>query len=107
LHISFQDERIRQLCVSAQEASEELGGELAAKLHGRLADMMSAHCLAELIAGNPRQTASGDFIVTLGEGFDLRFRPVHRPLPTLASGDADLERIRRVKLLSIGRGDSP
>lgn len=108
LHLAFENRPLRDICLSESAAAEAFGVEVANFLRARLADMIVAESLGELVTGNVRPVPGSDsglFVVDLGTSAQLRFRANH---PKAREGSALLpDRISRVIVLSVEVNDVP
>lgn len=104
LQISFQDEELRQLCESSADTEHGLGVSGARNLQARLADIISAENMRELIVGKARTPAGYDedyFIVDIGESRVVLLKSIHAKRPISDLGGIDLSRVTRVKIVGI------
>jgi proteic killer suppression protein len=108
LELAFANRSLRTLCESRAQAERHLGRAVAQKLRRRLSDLRAATNVKDLIAGRPGEVGHGRLghvAVELTSDSRLVFCSNHVVLPVLATGDVDWEKVRRVKILSIGSGD--
>lgn len=105
MEISFDSIELRALCEDEDLARQELGSTVSHLLKNRLADIDSATCVGDLVAGRPRfeDHGAGRIVLELAEGFILAFTPNQRRLPVTSSGALDWGRVGRVKLVAIER----
>jgi plasmid maintenance system killer protein len=104
VEIAFAKKSLRQLCESERTARRSLGARVAERLKRRLADLRAANCVADLVAGRPRELQSaepGQMSVDLGDGFKLVFSANHSPAPLVGGGSVNWSKVNRVKILSI------
>jgi len=89
LELAFSTKSVRELCENEARAKELLGQNLAAKLKRRLADLLAASSVKELVAGQPHEldgAQSGDFAVNLYGQTRLLFCANHKVMPRIQSG---------------------
>lgn len=104
LELAFSNKSLRQLCQSEAIAKRSLGTIVAEKLKRRLADLRAATCVADLVAGRPREREGShhhEIVVDLGEGTRLVFCANHNIIPMLESGAVDWSKVSRIKILGI------
>jgi len=104
LEIAFVTRNLRDLCSRDEVASSELGEGVTECLKKRLADIMAALNIEEILAGRQRiVTVDGqEFLkLDLTQGFVMTMEPAHHQARRTSSGNIDWKRVRRVKLISI------
>ncbi|MXX07433.1 MAG: killer suppression protein HigA [Gammaproteobacteria bacterium] len=105
MEIAFDDDELEKLCSNAKYAARKLGAISAKKLQSRLADIVAAHNVTELVAGKPHPL-KGDRIgclsIALHRGHRLVLRPDHDPAPSLEDGGTDWRRVTAVRVVEIG-----
>jgi len=105
LDLDFPDEGLRRLCEQQRLAVRKLGTPCARKLRRRLADLMAAAHVGELVAGRPHPLTgewAGKFALDLHGGVRLVFEPAHEPLPCRQDGAIDWSNVTRVRIVFIG-----
>ena len=105
LHILIEGQANRNLCESAATADRKLGRKCAKSLRRRLADLVAAQSVAELVAGHPhplRGDRKGQFALNLEGGRRLVFRPTEEPPPLTADNAIDLARVGSITIVFIG-----
>jgi len=103
LIIAFEDRALRDICQSDTATAAEFGSELGELLQDRLADMVAAQVLSELVVGNCRSDP-GDpatFILDLGKSSLLRFKATDKHSRGRAAEAVDKSRVSRVKVISV------
>lgn len=84
LKIEFSDKKIRQLCEKQKVAVQKLGDICARKLRVRLADLESATCVTDIVAGRLHELhgeRAGQMALDLAGGYRLVFAPANDPIP--------------------------
>ncbi len=77
---------------------------MAERLKARLADLLAAGCLNDLVAGRPEASREGRQVsVDLCDGMKLVFCVNHDVLPLTRGGAVDWSNVSRVKILRIGK----
>ena len=105
LEINIPDDDIRALCEQQRFAVRKLGSPCARKLRNRLADLLAATHVRELVAGRPHPLTGdrqGQFAVDLHGGVRLVFEADHNPVPSLADGGTDWEQVTQITIIYIG-----
>lgn len=107
LEIAFDKKSLRQICENEAKANHKFGEIVAQKLKARLADMLAATCVDDLVAGHPHKLDGQPqhFVVGLCDGFYIVFCANHNTVPKLESGGVDWSKVSRIKLLKIESGD--
>lgn len=103
MELSFETLWLRRICEDPDAASAALGLDSADQLIDRLADLRAADSLADLVVGRPTKIEARDatFDIAIGSKARLVATIVHRPIPLAADGDVDLQRVWRIKLISV------
>ncbi len=105
MEIAFDNGELEKLCSNARYAARKLGAISARKLCNRLADIVAAQNVTELVAGNPhplKGDRKGCLSIALHRGHRLVLRPVHDPAPSLEDGGTDWSRVTAVRIVEIG-----
>lgn len=106
LELAFKSKFLRTLCESEETAYRKLGVKVTKRLKARLEDLQAAANITELTAGAPRPVDDGTqqhMAVSLVEGYSIEFAANHVSNPVTSSGDVDWSKVRRIKILSIGK----
>lgn len=106
LELAFETLDLRTLCEDEVHASAKLGPDISAALKARLADIEACNTILDLPAGNPR-FVNGAVHVSLGDGAELVLKANHAVELLDDTGQPDWNRIRRLRVLCIGRGATP
>ena len=104
MELAFATKSLRDICESAERATQKLGPRVSEKLKRRLADLRAAVSVSDLIAGRPHELdglQQRRVAVELGAGYHLIFSANHAVIPKLESGKMDWSKVTRVKLLRI------
>ncbi len=107
MELAFADRELRSLCLNEFKAKQELGPEPAEKLKRRLADLSAAPMVSDIfnLPGNPRKLPGhqAQVVVDLIDEWQLFFQSGHVKKHVLATGEVDWARIRRIKILRVGK----
>lgn len=105
MDIEIPDDDIRAICEQERAATKSFGRPCARKLRSRLADLIAAMNVQELVAGRPhplKGDRSGQFSLDLHGGVRLVFEPANNPIPKHDHGGIDWRRVTRVCIVFIG-----
>ena len=105
MEVAFETRQLRSVCESQVVASREFAPAVVKTLMSRLADMRAASSIHDLIAGNARVLkVGGDMCLMVDLACDhyMLLSANHPRNPRCEQGELDWERVRRVKVLSIG-----
>ena len=105
MDITFDNGELEKLCSNAKYATRKLGAISARKLQSRLADIVAAQNVTELVAGNPHPLTGdriGSLSIALHRGHRLVLRPDHDPVPSLEDGGIDWRCVTSVRVVEIG-----
>lgn len=89
------------ICENEYIAIEDLGSN---KLQDRLADLVAATSVRELIVGNPSESEYESlpaYKVDIDAKHVLYFTPNHLKTPCLQDGQVDWDKVSRIKILAI------
>lgn len=104
MDLYFASKKLEKLCADSREATKAYGADCARKLRARLADIMAADVVTELVSGRPHPLTgdrSGQFAVDLAGGNRLVFRPT-LPVPEHSDGSVAWDRVVAVEIVYIG-----
>ena len=105
MEITFGDRKLQNLCEQEKVAQRNLGANCAKKLRTRLADLVAASCVTELLAGRPhplKGDRAGEFAVDLEGAKRLVFKPDNDPIPLTEDGSIDWSQVTAVCIVFIG-----
>ncbi len=105
MEISFQTSKLQKLCENLEFASRRLGPDNATKLRRRLADIIAADNVTDIIAGNPHSLKGdreGQFSVSLAGGTRLVFKPDHDTVPKRKDGSVNWASVTSITVCFIG-----
>jgi toxin HigB-1 len=105
MEITFGDRKLQKLCEQPAIAQKKLGASGARKLRSRLADLLAAETVQDLIAGRPhplKGDRAGQFAVDLDGGNRLVFESAHDPIPYKDDGSIDWSNVSQVCIVFIG-----
>jgi proteic killer suppression protein len=105
LNLFFSDQHLETLCSVQREQNKQLGKAGARKLRARLADLLAAARVTDLVAGHPHPLTgdrSGQFAVDLDGGRRLVFEPEQQPPPIRDDGALDWHQVTAVCIVYIG-----
>lgn len=105
MEINIPDDDLRALCEQQRLAVRKLGEPCARKLRSRLADIVAAAHVRELVAGRPHPLTGdrqGQFALDLHGGVRLAFEPDHEPVPDFPDGGIDWVQVTRITIVFIG-----
>jgi len=105
MEILFATTKLRELCEQQKKMQKELGHACARKLRTRLADLVAATNVHELIAGHPhplKGDRAGQFAVSLEGGKRLVFESANDPTPKTQDDAIDWANVTIVRIVFIG-----
>jgi proteic killer suppression protein len=105
MDIIFSNEHLRRLCSEDRFATRQLGKGGARKLKSRLADLLSAVNVKELVTGRPHPLKGdrlGQLAVNLDGACRLVFEPADDPWPQTGDGAIDWGRVTSVRIVFVG-----
>lgn len=106
LELAFASKSLRTICENQAHARRELGPAVSEILKHRLADLLAATSVKDLIAGRPRVldgTDTQQITVDLCNGYRMVFCANHSRNPFTEAGQIDWNKVSRVKVLRIER----
>jgi len=117
MDVNFADEKIKKLCEQSSLAQKKLGAKAARKLKTRLADLLAARCVVELVAGRPHPVQPHKlgkrfyqkfsdleelFALDLDGGVRLVFKADVEPLPLKEDRSLHWAKVSQVCIVFIG-----
>lgn len=108
MELAFETKELRDICEHEARAKQELGKQVAEKLKHRLADMISARTVTDLVAGELHEVDGAhprNMAVKISEGVRLVFSANHNEMPLSRPGAVDWSKVRRIKLVRIEDND--
>jgi len=105
LDIDIPDDRLRALCEHEKTAVKKMGQLCARKLRTRLADIIAAENVRELVAGRPhplKGNRHGQFALDLHGGVRLVFEPANNPVQHHDDGGINWSLATKVRIVYIG-----
>jgi len=105
MDLSFKNKKLEALCSRKSLQLKQLGKPCAKKLQTRLADLLAAKHVKQLVAGGPHALTgdrAGQYAVSLHGGFRLVFEPAHDTVPQLPDGGIDWQQVTAVRITYIG-----
>ena len=104
LQLAFESKPLRTICESGDQAKNDLGEIVAETLKHRLADLLAATSVQELVAGRPRvlpESQGKNMAVDLCDGRRLVFTANHPSNPMTQDNNLDWSRVTRIRILRI------
>lgn len=105
MDIVFADKGLQALCENWKKQRKRFGANGAKKLQGRLADLVAAANVTELVAGHPhplKGDRAGQFSLRLHGACRLVFEPTAIPPPSLEDGAISWRDVTSVRIVFIG-----
>lgn len=105
MDITFRDSKLQKLCEQQSVAQKKLGQACARKLRSRLADLVAATSVQDLVAGKPhplKGDRDGQFALSLQGGVRLVFESANDPVPHKKDGSIDWAKVSVVCIVFIG-----
>jgi hypothetical protein len=101
--IAFDSTQLRELCEDPSAADAYLGGDRAAILRDRLADIRAAATYRDLIVGDPRTGGESgrDLRISIGPEAALLLTANHLRLPRNDRGEVDWNRVSYVRVVKV------
>lgn len=103
MELAFRTRTLRSICQDEEVAAAALDPVVLDHLRNRLADLLAASSIEELIVGQPR-VEDGDpprLVVELGPSHQLICSPNHLKSSPTPGGDLDWRRVRRLQIIAI------
>lgn len=104
MELAFATKCLRHLCESEVRAERRLGVLGARALQRRLAEIVAAESVEDLVAGQPRfirENPHEQLVLRVGDNFEVVLKVNHNSVPMLESGTVDWAQVTRVQVLSI------
>ena len=101
MRIAFRTRNTRRLCENQAFAEKQLGISVAALLRARLADIVAASSIGDLIVSAPEKMEDGVILMRLGPDAYLRLKANHNPAPMLPNGELDWFKVRRLQVIKV------
>ncbi|NJR31836.1 MAG: killer suppression protein HigA [Chamaesiphon sp. CSU_1_12] len=105
MEITFGDSKLQELCEQEKIAQKKLGQPCARKLKARLANLMAAEVVTDIVAGRPHPLKGdrlGQFALDLEGGRRLVFESANEPIPVNEDGGIDWSQVTEIKIVFIG-----
>lgn len=105
MDILFANSKLEVLCSTQLKQRKRLGANGAKKLQRRLADVMAAARVTDLVAGHPHPLKGdrvGQFALDLDGGCRLVFEPATDPPPIRDDASIAWEQVTSVRIVFIG-----
>jgi toxin HigB-1 len=105
MEITFADGKLQELCEQERIAQKKLGQPCARKLRVRLANLMAAEVVTDLVAGRPHPLKGdrlGEFALDLEGGRRLVFESTNEPIPMDEDGAIDWSKVTQIKIVFVG-----
>ena len=103
--IIFKDDALERLCTEERVAKKKLGTKSAKKLLARLADLMAAERMIDVVFGRPHQLKgdlAGCMAFDLDKGCRLVVEVANDPVPARDDGGIDWACVDTVRVVFIG-----
>lgn len=103
MELAFSNKDIRKICEDEDEATSELGFAIGKNLQNRLADLIAATTVRDLLVGNPGEitdSSQSTYKIEIGDGFRIIFCPNHKNIPHIGE-KIDWDKVTRIKILQI------
>jgi proteic killer suppression protein len=107
MEIVFGSRKLERACSIEREGDRMWGRENARKVRQRMAELSAADTLAVVVKLPAARLHAlkgdrkGQYVVDVKHPFRLIFEPAHDPIPTKDDGGVDLERITRIRVLTV------
>lgn len=105
MNIEFENKDLQELCQQQKLAIKKFGSDSARKLKTRLADLLAAKNVSELVAGRPhplKGNKNGQLAIDLAGGIRLVFESANIPIPYKQDGSIDWLSVDKIKIVLIG-----
>ena len=107
LDLAFDSKSLRTICENEDEAIREYGQTVTETLKHRLADLMAAMSVNDLLVGHPRVLEGGkddqNMLIELGNDYQIILCANHPDNPVTENKKIDWSKVSRVKILRIER----
>jgi hypothetical protein len=101
LELAFETKWLRDICESEERARIELGAASSEALKHRLADLVAAKSVRDLLAGRPRFCDNQNMVIDVGTTHHIVLKANHVEDPMMDSNNVDWDRVSRLKILRI------
>ncbi len=84
MELTFESVKIKKICENTKYATRLFGPKCATKIQSRIADIIAADNVADLVAGKPhplKGNRAGQLSISLAEGTRLVIQPNHDCVP--------------------------
>lgn len=102
MEVSFDKKELRDVCTNSDVAESNLPLAVARSLRTVIADLRATRFLDEFVLLHSIDHTGAEFRIDLGERYSIIFASAHRITP-MTGGDFDLQKIYRVRVLTIER----
>lgn len=105
MKVTFQTDKLRQLCEEQRVATKKLGQPCAKKLAARLADLYAVATVRDLAYGNPhplKGNRAGQFSLEVKDGIRLVFVSSNDPIPQNEDGSIDWFKVTEICIVFVG-----
>ncbi len=108
LDLAFNTIELRKICENEVYAKQKLGPIASTSLKHRLADLLAASSINDIIVGNlrPLDNNNKQMIIDITEDYVMVFSQNHRKVLTDDLGKIDWYKTTRIKILYIGSYDA-
>jgi toxin HigB-1 len=104
LEVSFKNKKIREICEDNNTANKHFGPIVTQKLQNRIADLISANSIFEIIVGSPTEIRNSNrsyYQIQLNKGYFLLIRSNHTENKMLIKGNTDWTKVYRIMITEI------
>lgn len=105
--VYFHTLKLQKICNKKREAVKKLGPKSAGKLMQRLQELDAAECLADVARVPPPRcheltgSRKGQLSVDLQHPYRLLFIPANDPVPRMADGGLDWNKVTEIEIVEI------
>ncbi len=107
MDLAFDSLLLRSICENEEVAASELGPKVAEILKHRLADLLAATTINDIVVGNPRLITNEDGQQQMGfdliDSYQIVLSANHKRNPLDKDGKIDWQKVSRVKIVQIER----